>query len=81
MKRNFKEESLSHPQKSLIPSFTLQVGTLFTLLLLFYLQFGLVFTKMHRFFSILQRNVPEALYCEQWMQKDMVTRILTQVLS
>ena len=33
----------------LISSFTLQNGTLITPLLLFYLQLGLVFTKIHRF--------------------------------
>ena len=50
MKNYAKKESfLSQPQKMLISSFTLQNGTLFTPVLLFYLQLGLVCTKIHRF--------------------------------
>ena len=44
-----EERLLSHPRKMLISSFTLQNGTLITPLLLFYLQLGLVCTKIHRF--------------------------------
>ena len=44
-----EEKLLSQPRKMLIPSFTLQNGTLITPLLLFYLQLGLVCTKIHRF--------------------------------
>ena len=40
---------MSQPQKMLISSFTLQNGTLITPLLLFYLQLGLVSTKIHCF--------------------------------
>ena len=40
---------MSQPQKLLISSFTLQNGTLFTALLLFYLQLGPIVTKIHRF--------------------------------
>ena len=49
--RNYAEEErlLSQPRKLLISSFTLQSGTLITPLLLFYLQLGLVVTKIHRF--------------------------------
>ena len=49
--KNYAEEEkfLSQPQKLLISSFTLQNGTLITLLLLFYVQLGLVSTKIHRF--------------------------------
>ena len=49
--RNYAEEErlLSQPQKMFIYSFTLQNGTLITPLLLFYLQLGLVVTKLHRF--------------------------------
>ena len=49
--KNYAEEEnlLSQPRKMLISSFTLQNGTLITPLLLFYLQFGLVCTKIHRF--------------------------------
>ena len=48
---NYAEEErlLSQPQKMLTSSFTLQNGTLITPLLLFYLQLGLVVTKIHRF--------------------------------
>ena len=44
-----KERLLSQHRKMLISSFTLQNGTLITPLLLFYLQLGLVVTKIHRF--------------------------------
>ena len=49
--KNYAEEErlLSQPRKMLISSFTLQNGTLITPLLLFYLQLGLVYTKIHRF--------------------------------
>ena len=48
---NYAEEEmlLSQPQKMLISSFTLQNGTLITPLLFFYIQLGLVCTKIHRF--------------------------------
>ena len=50
MKRYAEEEVvISQPRKMLISSFTLQNGTLITPLLLFYLQLGLVYTKIHRF--------------------------------
>ena len=49
MKNYFEEERfLSQPRKMLISSFTLQNGTLILSLLLFYLQFCLVCTKIHR---------------------------------
>ena len=41
-------KNMSQPRKLLISSFTLQNGTLITPLLLFYLQLGLVCTKIHR---------------------------------
>ena len=44
-----EEKLLSQPRNMLISSFTLQNGTLITLLLLFYLQLRLVVTKIHRF--------------------------------
>ena len=49
--KNFAEEEglLSQPQKTLICSFTLQIGTLVTPLPLFILKLGLVCTKIHRF--------------------------------
>ena len=49
--KNYAEEQglLSQPRKMLISSFTLQNGTLITPLFLFYLQLGLVVTKIHRF--------------------------------
>ena len=50
MKTHAEEEGvMSQPRKMLISSFTLQNGTMITPLLLFYLQMGLVFTKIHRF--------------------------------
>ena len=49
--KNYAEDErlLSRPRKKLITSFTLQIGTLITPLLLFYLQLGLVCTKIQRF--------------------------------
>ena len=49
--KNYAEEKrlMSQPRKMLISSFTLQNGTLITPLLLFYLQLGLVCTKIHGF--------------------------------
>ena len=44
-----EERKLSQPQKTLISSLILRNGTLITPLLLFYLQLGLVVTKIHRF--------------------------------
>ena len=50
MKTYAEEEGImSKPRKLLISSFTLQIGTLITPLLLFYLQLDLVCTKIHRF--------------------------------
>ena len=50
MKTYAEEEGiLSQPRKMMISSFTLQNGTLITPLLLFYLQLGLVCSKIHRF--------------------------------
>ena len=50
MKTYAEEEGiLSKPRRMLISSFTLKNGTRITLLLLFYLQLGLVCTKIHRF--------------------------------
>ena len=43
-----EEGTNSQPRKMLISSFTIQNGTLITPLLLFYLQLGLVVTKIHR---------------------------------
>ena len=49
--KNYAEEErlLSQPRKMLISSFSLQNAKLITPLLLFYLQLGLVCTKIHRF--------------------------------
>ena len=49
--KNYAEEQrlLSQPRKMLISSSTLQNGTIITPLLLFYLQLGLVVTKIHCF--------------------------------
>ena len=51
MMKNYAEEDkfLSQPRKRLISSFTIQNGTLITLLLLLYSQLSLVSTKTHRF--------------------------------
>ena len=51
--KNYAEEErlLSQPRRMLISSYTLQNGTLITPLLVFYLQLGLVCTKIHHFFE------------------------------
>ena len=57
MKNYAKEERLlSQPRKMLIASFTLQNGTLITPLLLFYLQLGLVCTKIHHFVEYIPKK-------------------------
>ena len=52
-----KERLLSQPRKMLISSFILQNGTLISPLLLFYLHFGLVCTKIHRFVEYTQKEM------------------------
>ena len=56
--KNYAEEErlLSQPRKMLISSFILQNGTLISPLLLFYLQLGLVCTKIHRFVEYTQKK-------------------------
>ena len=57
MKTYAKEEGImSQPRKMLISTFTLENGTLITPLLLFYLQLGLVVTKIHRFVELTPKN-------------------------
>ena len=51
-----EEGTMSQPRKMLISSLTLQNGTLITPLLLFYLQLGLVVTKVHRFVEYTSRK-------------------------
>ena len=80
MKTYAEEEGiLSQPRKMLISSFTLQNGTLITPLLLFCLQLGLVYTKIHRILSTLWRNVLTVLCSQQWTQEGKVTKITIQV--
>ena len=74
-----EERILSQPRKMLMSRFTLQNGTLNNPLFLFYLQLGLIVTKIHRFFSTLQRNVSTALYRQQWTQEGNVTKFSIQV--
>ena len=49
--KTYAEEGgiMSQPRKKLMSSFTIKNGTLITPLLLFYLQLGLVCSKIHRF--------------------------------
>ena len=80
MKMFAKEEGiLSQPRKYLITSFTLQNGTLITPLLLFYLQPGLVITRLHSFLKLLQIKVSTASHNELWTPEEKVTRIKTPV--
>ena len=80
MKTYAQEQGImSQHRKMLMSSFTLQNGTLITLLLLFYLQLGLVVTNIHRFLSTPQGNVSAALYRQQWTQEAKVAEIPIQV--
>ena len=80
MKTYAEEEGImSQPGKMLITGFTLQNGTLITPLLLFYLQLGLVVTKIDRFLSKPQGNVSTALYRQQRTQEGKMTKIPNQV--
>ena len=56
--KNYAEEErfLSQPRNLLISSSTLQNGTLITPLLLFYLQLGLVVTKIHHFVEYIPKK-------------------------
>ena len=57
MKKYVEEGGIrSQPGKMLISSFTLQNGPIITPLLLFYLQLGLVVTKIHRFVEYTPKN-------------------------
>ena len=51
-----EERVLYQPRKMLICIFTVQNGTLITPVLLFYLQLGLVCTKIHRFVEYTPKN-------------------------
>ena len=81
--KNYAEEEriLSQPQNKLISSFTLQNGTLITPLLLFYLQLGLVVTKIHPFVGYTPKNASTVLCSQQWTQEGKVTKIPIQVSS
>ena len=81
--KNYADEErlLSQLRKMLISSFTLQNGTLFTPLLLFYLQLGLVCTKNTALLITLQRNASTVLCSQQWTQEGKVTKIQTHVSS
>ena len=79
--KTYAEEGgiLSQPRKMLISSFTLQIGTLITPLLLFYLQLGLVVTKYTVLSRTLYRNASTVSCSQQWTQEGKVTKIPIQV--
>ena len=81
--KTFAEEEgiMSQPRKMLISSFTIQNGTLITPLLLFYLQLGLVSTKIHRFVEYTPKNCFNNFDSQQWTQERKVTKIQIQVSS
>ena len=68
--KNYAEEErlLSQPRKILISSFTLSNGTFVTPLPLFYLQLGLVCTKIHRFVEYTPKNASTVL-CSSGREK------------
>ena len=76
-----EERIMSQPRKMLMSSFTLHNGTFITPLLLFYLQLGLVWTKIHRLLSKLQRKASTVLCSQQWTQEGKVTKIQIQLSS
>ena len=62
MKQNSDEEGLmSQPQKKLISGFELQHGTLITPMLLFYMELGLVCTKIYRFIEHTPKKVVQQI--------------------
>ena len=79
--KNYAEEErlLSQPRKKLISSFTLQSGTLITPLLLFYLQLGLVVTKIHRFVEYIPKKCFNSFVQSAVAQEGKVTKIPIQV--
>ena len=81
--KTYAEEDgiLSQPRKMLISSFTLRNGTLITPLLLFYLQLGLVNTKIHRFVEYTRQNSSPNSCSQQWTQDGKVTKIPIQESS
>ena len=66
---------LPQTRKMLIPSFTLQSDTLITPLLLFYLQLGLVCSKLHRFVEYALKKCVNSFVQSQWPQEDRITRM------
>ena len=75
-----EEEGIkSQPRKMMTSGFTLQNGPLIIPLLLFYVQLGLVATKIHGLLSTLQRNISTAVYRGQWTQKRERTKIQSPV--
>ena len=79
MKNYAQEETLlSETTKMLIARFTLKNETLFTPLLLFNLQLGLVCTVL---LSTLKRKLSTVLCSQQWKQEAKVSKIQTRVSS
>ena len=81
MKTNAEEEGImSQPGRMLISSLTLRNLTLITPLLLFYVQLGLVVTKIHRFVEYTPENYFNS-FVQAAVDEGKVTNTQTQVLS
>ena len=70
------EKGIIHqPRKMMLWSITLQDGSLYNPLPLFFLQLGVLFTKNTVSLSTLQTKVSAAFYSQHWTQEYNVTKI------
>ena len=87
MKTYAEEEGImSQPRKMLISSFTLQNGTLITPLLLFYLQLGLVVTKIHCFVEYTPKKdfnsfVQAAVDARRKSDENSISSVVTETMK
>ena len=80
------EKLFSQPRKMLIPSFTLQNGTLIIPLLLFYLQLGLVVTKINRFVEYTPKKclntfLQSAVDARKQGDENLNSRVVTETMK
>ena len=75
-----KERLLTHPKRMLISSYFLKNGTIFTPLLLFCLDLGLVCKKITALCNALRWNALTTLFNLRWMLEEREKRIQILVL-
>ena len=81
-----EEGTMSQPRKMLISSFTLQNGTFITPPLLFYLQVGLVCTKIHRFVGYtpkkcFNRFVQSAVDARRQVDENLISSVVAETMK